>query len=410
MSIIGKAKQFSDLISIVKNILPILASLGLPSLAIVFHVNYIYVVIATECVILLTIAYAYNHRFTLRKTFFKSKLKPLTERGITFDRIDYAESKGGWFFKKNVFWPVVPSKNLSIIHLAFVNCLQYLMKNGFDVHVLIYDLHYKGRVRNEQHVTNTNTLEEDVKYFVGRLKTIGLRSSLMTKVSYKYESSSMGNKFHRFYSCVCSEISVDQLTDIGSEKLHQCGDKPEYGNKPVLRFVKPLSIIAYLLRRENREFPPANIAMTLCGADEIKLYTHCYEIMRNHTKQGYVPCQVFIPQFYRFDRPDEPLGVMDQDYSIRPYNKSDLKSLAASHPFNSLNPNDPILFLFNHVLFQIDSKNARFNPQCHNLDTDFSWSEFVHKCSDQKCPDIGSCIIEGIFNRYLNDNNEKGTD
>ena len=41
-------------------------------------------------------------------------------------------------FKRKVFWAVVPNKDLSIIHLASINCLKYLMRNGFDVYVLVY--------------------------------------------------------------------------------------------------------------------------------------------------------------------------------------------------------------------------------------------------------------------------------
>jgi len=355
--------------------------------------RFLLVIIGFDALCITGLSSIYYHRYTLRKSFVKDGMKILKDRGIRFGQIEPEGSRFEMIRKRKVFWPVVPSKNLNIIHYASINCLKYLMKSGFDVYVLVYDLHYQGRRKTEGGIINKRSIEKDVSNCISQLKAYGLRSTFLNsaKVTYKLESKSMDKNYHKSYSAVSAEIKLSELEQISLKKLTQ-------KTKPVLRLLKPISIIAFLVSLERRKCS-SYIAMTLCGADEKELYEKCHKIMSNETKDGFVPYQVYIPQFNGFGKLGNQIpGVLDDEYALTSHNKEQLKIAAKSYSYDLSKSSDSVLFLINHLLYDYN-RAATFHPKCHGIDEPIDRFKFIKKCGEGSCGDFTACIIDGIFSR-----------
>lgn len=321
--------------------------------------------------------------------FLNNKLWLLTDRGV---KVSLKEEPTNSFLglrRNRVFWPVVPSPSLSIIHLAFVNCLRLLMKYGFDVYVLIYDLHYMGRVRSEDGTHNEDSLKTDVNHFIAELKKAGLKSRPLNKVKYAYESNKMKGSYYKYYSLVSSEIKLGELIAL-SEKYSTTATE----NKSIIRMIKPISIIAFVTNLVNK-WLNSNIAMTLCGEDEEALFQLCHKVMKNINSKGYVPSQIFIPKFIGFEKTMP--GVKDQKYFITKPNKQHLIEMARGWSPDLNRPDDPLLFIINHNLFEYEGE---FKPSCSTgKDRSYDLNMFIKDCDE--CEDINACVLNALYDKIF---------
>ncbi len=395
-----KLKKISGILSYIITLFPYIKTLiGIAALNVISWLilkNKVLIAVVTiDVLVVLIIGCIYFYRLNLRKTFLKDGLPFLKGRGVKSKRIQDSSIRDSLFLKNKVFWAVVPNKDLSIIHLASINCLKYLMRNGFDVYVLVYDLHYFGRRKNEDGVTNISSIEKEVNHCIKLFKQYGLNNSILStaKVTYKFESKSMHKQYHRNYSKVSAEIKLNELEDISRKKLTK-------KSRPVIRFLKPISIIAYLISLEENAFS-ANIAMTLSGNDENPLYDKCHKIMRNINSNGYVPSSIYIPEFSGFTVKDTKLpGVLDSAYCLTIENKEAIKEMAKNYKYDLKNPSDSVLFLINHLLFDY-SDDSTFKPQCVKNNNSMKIDNFINTCAGGTCPDLPSCVIEGVYSKYL---------
>lgn len=396
-------KKLLDFLSLAKMVIGLFPQIGIALSALIGVIiafvwsknNTVIVVVIVEALVVLAIVFIYYYNYTLRAKFIAVEKQRLIERGILIEGIEYATSRRSITAQKKVFWPVVPNKERNIIHIAHVNTLKLMLKNGFDVYVLVYDMYYKNRRRHEYNETNKKSLDKEVEIFIDNLKKIGLKSSLLCKVRYKYESKSAKAKFHEYYSAISGAINLDQLQSISNKKLSQ---KKMY----TLRVLKPLSIMAFLISAENKLFR-TRIAATLSGVDEKVLYDKCHKIMKDILPDGYVPFHIYIPQFNGFGiqgvANDIP-GVMDAQCSLSEDNKAKIKAWAAEYSCNLKKPDDPFLFLINHVLFPSDA--ITFTPQCTEENISMNRLQFIQRCGEKGCSRIGSCVIEGIYRNLAN--------
>lgn len=328
-------------------------------------------------------------KFQKRKNFIKNILPEITKDNLISHSHFPHCPESTWFFRRRIYWPVVPNPNISIIHVAFVNCLNHLIDNGFDVHVLIFDRHYQGRQKDECKIEYQQSAR-DVKQFVNTLKEHGLRSSFVKRVCYKYETKLMTSKSFRNYSIVCEQITSTELAEIGGKKATD----PKLS---VLRLLKPISIIAFLSTLEQQRFKPS-IALTLCGKDEESIFTKCNYIIKNLSISSYTPYQILLPQFNGFF--EKSPGVMDDAYSLSQHNRANLKKLANNYRYDlskDIDDVDPLLFLVKNVLFDFGAKEQIVCKK--NQTTKFNRSDFISKCG-QSCDGLAECVIDGVFEKF----------
>lgn len=397
-------KKIFEFLSMLKTLIGLFPSLGvalstLPAfvLAYIYYGNNIILIaIIVELVVVASIVGVFYHNYKLRQKFITEKKQGLIDRGTLVKNVEYATSRKSLFMQRKVFWPVVPNKELNIIHIAHLNTLKYMMKYGFEVYVLVYDLYYEDRRRNEYQETNVKSLNKEVNIFVKHLKKMGLKSTIFNKVSYRYESKLAKKKYHKYYSAVSGEIKLNELESISNKKLSQ---KTKFYT---LRLLKPLSIMSFLISIED-SIPRARIAATLCGVDEKILYEKCRKIMKNKLRDGYVPFQIYIPQFNGFkeNSTSEGIpGVLDAQCSLSDDNKANIKFLAKNYRCDLRKKDDSVLFLINHLLFYAD--DIPFRPHCADVNTPMNRLQFIQKCTEKGCDRISSCVIEGIYDNIVN--------
>ncbi len=355
---------------------------------------------AVEGLVLLAIIGVYWRKYKLRVNFMRIGLEDLKKRHLISTKDLSPSAEKTWRFRRRVYWPVVPNPNISIIHIAFLNCLRYLMANGFDIYILVFDLHYQGRRVTEERITNRGSIEKEVDDFVNYLKNKGLKSHLFgSTVKYKYESVSMNRQAFMNYSNVCEELTLAELKEIRSDKTKE--EKREeiielIERQSVLRLLKPISIIALLVRQEQRRGPCASIAMTLCGIDEERLYTTCHHVIKSLTNKAFIPFQVYIPKFDGFER--QLPGVLDPKYNVSPDNKAHLIELAKRHTTDPTDKKDPIIFLINYLLFGF-ANDAQLETNCTQSEIAVvNKQQFMESCG-RTCINFNECVIKQVFRK-----------
>lgn len=343
-----------------------------------------YILIGTGIICLLILSTDFNikrTRYKKRMEFVKNKIYEYEDKlDISHKGTSINSNDKIWKKRKTVFWPVLPSENPNLVHYAFVNTLKILLRNGFDIHILVYDMYYIKRMKSEKNYDNEKALKENIKKFIEFLKENGIKTTIKNGiVTYAKESDSADRRYYKNYSAVCSRLKLPDLKTILAKK-----DPDE---STLLRLLKPISIVAFMATIEQRFFK-RTVAITLSGYDEEILYNKCNDTIQN-LYDGFVPFQMFIPIFSGFDSKTQP-GVIDSRYRLTRDNLQNLTELAQKHKYDANRKNDPLNFIINMLIFS----HAEVAMSCNNNQSDKQDINTIKQLCSQKCTKFAACIIK----------------
>lgn len=346
---------------------------------------YLWSAVSGICLLILLLdIYSKNKRYKKRVDFIQNKIINYEKSlGLSHKGTCINSSKRVWKKRKTIFWPVLPSEDPNLVHFAFINTLKILLNNGFDVHVHVYDMYYIKRMKSEKSFDNEKALRKNIDKFEEFLKDHGIKSSMFNgKVTYVKESKSVGRKYYRNYSAVCSRLKLLDLKIIL--------DKKDHDKNSLLRLLKPISIIAFMATLEQKFFK-RTVAITLSGYDEEILYSKCKHTIEN-LYDGFVPFQMFIPIFSGFSSKAQP-GVIDSRYRLTSDNLDNLVQLAEGHDYKNVNENDPLNFIINMLIFS-HGENVLI---CIKDNSESKQSSVLKKVCSADCKDFNSCVMNNAL-------------
>lgn len=199
---------------------------------------------------------------------------------------------------KYIYWPVVPTDSINLIHILFIFYLNKLSKNGLKVIVFVFDEYYKI-IKNK----NSKLSKEEVNKFIYNLNRCGLKECKFKiyKESEMLTNYDIKENFNEKLYSYLGDIHLGKLQSINYPKQYIHYDTPS------IRFFKPILNMVYL------KMIPHKIGFTLAGLDEEALW----DSFKEYVKDG--QSNIRLTNFYIPILPNISTGqtdVLDKQLNI----------------------------------------------------------------------------------------------
>lgn len=155
---------------------------------------------------------------------------------------------------KYVYFPVVPRRELNIIHLTFSKVIKNLEKLGLKVIIFIFDDYY-GKIKN----LDFKVRDEHIINFVNSLRSIGINSKIVFE-SKVYDDKKYAQKLLKKVLKLSSIFSVKEIENLNSI------------NKYISKNAKHIRHEKIFLNIANFMCLDYKFGYILSGADETKMW------------------------------------------------------------------------------------------------------------------------------------------
>lgn len=157
--------------------------------------------------------------------------------------------------RSTVFFPVVPRRNLSIIHLVFANAIRGLSALGLNVKIFVFDDYYR-RVKS----CTENVCKEDIKNFISEFTDRGVKRNNIVLESDLLSKPIEAQKLLFRIRELGSKKTINEINELRKQTSAFTKDGDAY-----IRQEKIFYNLAYISMFDN-------IGFVLCGADEIPMW------------------------------------------------------------------------------------------------------------------------------------------
>ena len=170
--------------------------------------------------------------------------------------------------RSTVFFPVVPRRNLSIIHLVFANAIRGLSALGLNVKIFVFDDYYR-RVKS----CTESVGKEDIKNFISEFTNRGVKRNNIVLESDLLSKPADAQKLLFRIRELGSKKTIKEIKELREKTSAFTKEDDAY-----IRQEKILYNLAYISMFEN-------IGFVLCGADEVPMWD-AFINLENNTQGG----------------------------------------------------------------------------------------------------------------------------